>query len=339
MSIVHSAGGLQSLWVRIHEDAEKIKEYSYRASAGNSYARKKLPAMVSNLARKVREFRFYHAQLTPTEFSSFLPPEKRIDMQNFTQRTYSSKNLHLHSYNRYMQFPFVSLLTAWREISWDEACSLWFSGTEEKSLDSYLFSLFSEEVGRHRDYVFIDIETTATEPTHGDIIEVAAIRTNPEFKIVDEFHTLCDMTNSRERDLVGTGSSVHGIRHSDISSYKHFSFYEDDLNEILDGDITVVAHGSSFEWRWLSLLLPWFWEKTTDSCGRIVNVVDTMLMTKFIMSGTPDNTLRSFVVGNDEVYENPHRAHNDASMMMRAFAVLSGRLQGSTARPEFLFTA
>ena len=337
MSIVHSAGGLQSLWVRIHEDAEKIKEYSYRASAGNSYARKKLPAMVSNLARKVREFRFYHAQLTSTEFSSFLPPEKRIDMQNFTQRTYSSKNLRLHSYNRYMQFPFVSLLAAWREISWDEACSLWFSGTEEKSLDSYLFSLFSEEVDRHRDYVFIDIETTATEPTHGDIIEVAAIRADPEFRVVDEFHTLCDMTNSRERDLVGTGSSVHGIRPSDISDYRHFSFYESRLHEVFEGDVTVVAHGSSFEWRWLSLLLPWFWEKTTDSCGRIVNVVDTMLMTKFVMSGTPDNTLRSFVVGNDEVYENPHRAYSDASMMMHAFAGFSKRIRGASVRPEFLF--
>lgn len=337
MSIVHSAEGIQSQWLRIHEEAKKIKEYSYRASAGNSRAKKKLPVMVSDLARKVRQFRFYHAQLTSTEFVPFLPAEKRIDIQNFTQKAYSSKNLHLHSYNRYMQLPFVSLLAAWREISWSDAYSLWFSGTEGKSLDPYLFSLFSEEVNRRRDYVFIDIETSAVEPTHGDIIEVAAIRTSSDFEIVGEFHALCDMTNSRERDIVGTGSSVHGIHPSDISGYEHFSFYKDDLSEILDGDITVVAHGSSFEWRWLSLLLPGFWEKTTDSCGRIVNVVDTMLLTKLVLSGTPDNTLRSFVVGNGEAYENPHRAYSDASMMMHAFAGFSRRLQGASVRPEFLF--
>lgn len=325
----------------IHDYARLVRKFSDRASAGNVSASEDLPGMVGRLAELVVDFRKRHAY-----YSTVFPGKELVSstdvltVQNFTQTMYGSRNLQLYSYHDVMQQPFVALLSAWRELSWENASREWFSFTEGDALDGYLFSLFSSPVGRSRDFVFIDIETTAEQPLFGDVIEVGLMRTTPDFTVKDVFHTLCDLSSVREREVRGTGSVVHNISPADVAGCPTFLEVAPVVDKFFAGDVTVVAHGAGFEWRWLSMLLPSFWSATTDSAGRVVRVVDTMLVTKFLMSGTPDNTLRSFVEGNGVVYKNPHRAFNDMFMMFEGFQNFVQRLGDRPdrpgVRPEFL---
>ncbi len=92
----------------------------------------------------------------------------------------------------------------------------------------------------------IDFETTGLFPGHGDrVIEVAAVKIDPDGSIGDEFVSLVNP----ERDVSQT--RIHGITASDVIDAPKFSELIPNLVEYLDGSVSIAGHNVSFDYRFL----------------------------------------------------------------------------------------
>ena len=97
------------------------------------------------------------------------------------------------------------------------------------------------------DLVVVDVETTGFDPTAGDrLLEVSAIRVNPQGQICDEFTTLVDAQVS------DTGAEhIHGISPDMLDGAPTFSEIFPVLKSLFSGAI-FVAHHAKFDESFLA---------------------------------------------------------------------------------------
>lgn len=171
----------------------------------------------------------------------------------------------------------------------------------------------------NRRFAFVDIETTSLDPIFGDVIEIGVVLKNGEGSTLIEISELYGLSSD---DTVVGKSEIHGLEIGDLAGREPFIEGDSliELQSILcDESITVVAHNSDFEYLWLSLFLPGFFESHTDFYGIPSNVLDTLLVSKIILEGSPNNKLSTFAEGCLVDYRNGHRALPDARMTAEAF--------------------
>lgn len=95
------------------------------------------------------------------------------------------------------------------------------------------------------DFVVVDVETTGLFPNgHDRIIEIGAVRMDPELRVVDEFTSLVNP----ERDIGPT--HVHGIRAGEAMQAPLFSDIAGLVSDTLEGAV-LVGHNVGFDLRFL----------------------------------------------------------------------------------------
>lgn len=97
----------------------------------------------------------------------------------------------------------------------------------------------------HRDFVFVDIETTGSQKKHDRIIEVAAVHTRGD-EVIDCFHTLVNPQMTIPHFIVG----FTGISDDMVCNAPTFSEIKDALFHFLSEKI-FVAHNVGFDFGFL----------------------------------------------------------------------------------------
>lgn len=189
--------------------------------------------------------------------------------------------------------------------------------------------------GRNR--IFVDVETTGTHPSKGEIIEVGFAVTDAAGKTLDEYiglyDTSCDIARIANRVPL---NHVHNIEVSEIvgkppvairDPKTHAQIVTDKklLELICDHSAVLIAHNSNFEGQWFMNLSKDFWDLRSpfsEAFNKNPNVLGSFQDTKFISAlGVPTsgNRLKDFVEYFGGVYEGAHRALQDAIMTKEAY--------------------
>ena len=189
--------------------------------------------------------------------------------------------------------------------------------------------------GRNR--IFVDVETTGTHPSKGEIIEVGFAVTDAAGKTLDEYiglyDTSCDIARIANRVPL---NHVHNIKVSEIvgkppvairDPKTHAQIVTDKklLELICDHSAVLIAHNSNFEGQWFMNLSKDFWDLRSpfsEAFNKNPNVLGSFQDTKFISAlGVPTsgNRLKDFVEYFGGVYEGAHRALQDAIMTKEAY--------------------
>lgn len=189
--------------------------------------------------------------------------------------------------------------------------------------------------GRKR--IFVDVETTGTHPSKGEIIETGFVVTDAAGNTLDEYiglyDTSCDIARIANHVPL---NHVHNIEVSEIvgkppvavrDPKTHAQVVTDKklLELICDHQAVLVAHNSNFEGQWFMGLSKDFWDLRSpfsESFNKNPEVLGSFQDTKFICAlGVPTsgNRLKDFVEYFGGVYEGAHRALQDAIMTKDAY--------------------
>ena len=181
---------------------------------------------------------------------------------------------------------------------------------------------------RSRDRLFVDVETTATHPCKGDIIEVGVVLTSAEGKVKDELVRRYD-TAAGVAQLAGMVplQHAHNITPGEIIGEPVLWDTPDtELKELLCDPVNVVvAHNTNFEGQWFSALWKEFWDTRSifsrafaSSRRPVASFQDTKYLTALCVN-TPRNRLKDMVEAHGGTYEGAHRALADTVMTKDAF--------------------
>lgn len=185
---------------------------------------------------------------------------------------------------------------------------------------------------RSKPLIGVDIEATGFSPYYGHIIETGVTvrdHRNQEVRKIKRLHGI------PRRAQIGSGTGaedVHGISVEDIDGKDRFHDprFQATLLDVFKSGI-LLAHNASYEDRWFRVHLKGYAEARDRGD---ITIIDSMNVSRTLVKGTPNHTLKSFVEFNGMEYVNAHRAYNDAVMMTDAFDIFCRNLHNDFLMAE-----
>ena len=182
-----------------------------------------------------------------------------------------------------------------------------------------VFNTIYSTISPQGTYIGIDLETNASSPVKGNVIECGIIAYDMDTgKEYDRLSQLYSPT-ATSLEVQGMGEeSIHHITENMVGGLSPLSTSDDKQKDILDFIIShggkLVAHNATFEKGFLRGHVAGFAE--AEARGDIV-FIDTQDITRDVLD-TPQNRLEDFVTHHGIDYVDAHRAENDVAMMMEA---------------------
>ena len=246
------------------------------------------------------------------------------------QRVFKSSgnfNYHPEIESRRDKFYASSALSAFTGESVEEVNSKVKAKVDEgmSVTEAYRSVWNAAEIRSDKPLVVIDLETAGprhrvSTGAYSSIIEVGYVVRYPDGREVRKSYLsgLSDAQKSSD----GTGAvDVHNITTDMVEGKKRFvddvERQEELLND-LKGSV-LVAHNANFEKQQLTHSLFGFHNAVKSGD---IEILDTMNVCKYFVPDAPTNTNESFVTTSGGVYENAHRALDDAEMTLGALRSL-----------------
>lgn len=170
---------------------------------------------------------------------------------------------------------------------------------------------------RLKDYKFavVDVETTGIFPSmHDRIVEIAAIRVDPNGQIVTHYSTLVNP----DRDIGAT--HIHGISARDVKNAPTFDEIAGDILAVIS-DAIFVAHNVNFDWR--------FVQSEMERIGVELPYPPMLCTMKLAYLADPsinsrklENICRYFEVSCDSTHSAYHDAYATAQIMSKCFKMI-----------------
>lgn len=250
-------------------------------------------------------------------YGNFFTPGDNV-LKPFATTPPSAKGLEYYARNLYAVTPDVSFSEVLREVE-----DMWgMVNPTERYREVFINRLRSND---RFNFLYLDLETTGLHPTHGEIIELGAVLTNPLSETLAEFSELYNLEDEDFAQKFGLGKQdVHGITYSDVKDKDPFVYsdgYFDLGQRLLEENTVLVAHNAGFEQMWLSHYVYGYFNYSDPVNYYMDAPVARVIDTKFVSSvfkPTPGNALQDFVEYSGGVYEDGHRALNDVFMMKNA---------------------
>lgn len=149
-------------------------------------------------------------------------------------------------------------------------------------------------------YAFVDVETTGTNATYGNIIEIGIVRVE-DGVITDTYQTLVQPN----RPLQAIITSITGITDRDLLGAPAFSEIAERVQELLSGAV-FVAHNAGFDYAFVKselrrLNIPW---NAKSLC--------TVKLSRRLFPREERHNLDALIARHGLPMENRHRAYDDA---------------------------
>lgn len=174
-----------------------------------------------------------------------------------------------------------------------------------------------------RIYIFGDVETTGLSEKTERMTEIALVKTDEEFNIVDKFQ----MMINPERPLSDFIKNLTGITEEMVATELKYDdampaikeFWEKDTNIVINEDgeedipqIIFVAHNAPFDIKFIN-------QGFMDITGKelIVDFIDTVSLARELYPFWKNHKLDTCAKKFGVVNENHHRAMNDTMVLYR----------------------
>jgi DNA polymerase III subunit epsilon len=183
------------------------------------------------------------------------------------------------------------------------------------------------------DYVFIDVETSSLSPSDGEIIEIAAIRTNRKAKVLKAWHSRVAFSGKIDDETAKVNSynpeswlGAPALRHA-------LEYLRENIITGFEEKYIVVAHFADFDRAFMreaakacnveELFIGRAWLDTAQIAWPLVH-------SGALTSRSLDALASFFGIIN----ENPHSAMGDCETLMRTYWVMIRRMAGAVAVGE-----
>lgn len=223
----------------------------------------------------------------------------------------------------------VSTISALSGVSDKDIKAKMFLKVQEGLSKTEAYRAIWEESEIRTDKPLTSIDLEVASPTdssfvdkgpNSNIIEVGIVKRHLDGSI--ERHSFLNGVPEDFEKVYGTGAEhIHNISVDDIAGKQLFLDDVDNVNkmrDMLDGSV-MVAHNAKYEIGQLQNNM--FGFTSMLNTGRI-EVLDTRTVCTYFLPQTSDNTNKSLVEASGNVYENAHRALNDAEMTLSALLSL-----------------
>ena len=119
--------------------------------------------------------------------------------------------------------------------------SVWASTLGAMGFLQNLFNRYTPRTPGRPVFAFIDTETTGFNKRYDRIIELAAVRADSHFNLVDSWHTLLNSDGKAIKN-----SHIHGITNDMVATAPTFSDVYGDFTSYIDG-MQLFAHNAPFD--------------------------------------------------------------------------------------------
>jgi DNA polymerase III subunit alpha, Gram-positive type len=160
-------------------------------------------------------------------------------------------------------------------------------------------------------YVFLDTETTGLSAEKERMTEIAMVRTDEEFNIIDTYQTLINP----EREITAKITELTGITESMVENESKYDeiipviseYYSQDSEEY---QIIGVAHNMPFDQKFIN-------KAGQDILGKdiITDFIDTVSLARELYPFWRNHKLETCAKKFNVMNENHHRAMNDTMVL------------------------
>lgn len=166
-----------------------------------------------------------------------------------------------------------------------------------------------------REFAFVDIETTGSNPMHDRVIEVAVIRVKGG-EVVKEWSTLVNP----ERHIPEFIQGYVGINNEMVEGAPTFDEIADELYELLDGAV-FVAHSVSFDYGFL--------KHSFARCEKVFNQkrMCTVKLSRAMYPGFRKHSLDALIDRHGFECSARHRAMGDTEVLWQFWQHLHGEFE------------
>lgn len=242
------------------------------------------------------------------------------ESESLFRTTYGRKQFFDKPMEEPMHDKMVSLFSSISELPYKKSIDILKTelNTDNRMVQGFIYAL--KNVKRKKNRIYVDIETTTTDPELGYIIEIGILIENPQGEVIKEYNQKFDISEDKNLKYnIGIGlTDIHGINPDDLDGCPVFTdpVVQEEISSMINMPNSIlVAHNDDFEIKWLNTYLNGFRETYNNINKEPINGrLDTRALSMAFLHSAPNSKLSTFTEWNGIPYENAHRAFDDAVM-------------------------
>ena len=173
----------------------------------------------------------------------------------------------------------------------------------------------AEPISMEQTYVVFDVETTGLKATHGDIIEIGAVKLK-NGEVLDRFSTFVHPSMPIPPNITAiTGIDDDMVLDAPLAGEALAAFYA-----FVEGCV-LVAHNAAFDVGFIRE------HGTRHAIAFTMPYVDTLMLSRYLFFGMPNHKLNTLCAHFGILLENHHRAVDDAEATAKLFLYMLERIK------------